>query len=76
MGSNLRWRPSNSGWNSLSREFKLKIREWKGNGHIALTLDGSDIDVLMGMAIGGIKEAQVLIDAIEQYNQIDLEEHY
>ncbi len=73
MSTSLGWKPVSKDYTYLSTELKFAMRKEYGS-FINAVLDTSDIAYLTGLRDAGIDDAQDLIDAIEQHNEIKLEE--
>jgi hypothetical protein len=74
MSSSLQWRPTHSDTDSsLSCALKFALREQYGEP-INVTLTSYDVDYLKGLLHGGIKDAQILLTAIENHKSIDVKE--
>ena len=71
-GSGLQWEPRNNK-RHLSTSLKSALRKHYGTP-VNVMLDAEDIPYLTGLLHAGLEEAQVLIDAIKQYAEIDLKE--
>ena len=74
MSSNLGWIPvktNNYKWLDIDLKFALR-KSW-GNP-VAAKIDCCQLEYLRGLRDAGLKDAQKLIDAIEKYGEIQVEE--
>ena len=82
MSSTLKWMPLRSGEKSLSDELKFILREYFAHQAINVRLDGSHINVLEAIRAACrmdkkvISDCKTLIEAIEKYDTIVVEEVY
>ena len=76
MGSTLYWEPYKANRKSLSDELKNALRERLGTGFRREPLEVENVDFLEGLSCAGIKDAQVLIDAIDKHGGVYVSEEY
>lgn len=75
MTSNLSWRPRHAAGKDLPDDLKFALRKRHADAHLeGQVYDRDDIPYLTGLAHGGVKGAQKLIDAIEKHDEIELME--
>jgi hypothetical protein len=75
MSSNLQWQPLKQNWKDLSSDLKFAMRK-RCHDPIDAILTSYDLLYLEGLRDAGIKDAQVLIEAIEKYDEIQVKENY
>lgn len=72
MSTHLRWRPKGGG-RTLDDDLKRYLRNRYGDP-IKVILTRADLDYLTGLSDAYVTGATKLIDAIEQYEEIEVEE--
>lgn len=75
MSSTLYWRPISKETNSLSTGLKYALQKKYGSSAKA-AMSYDDIPYLEGLVHGGVEDAQELINAIEQHEEIEVWESY
>jgi hypothetical protein len=75
MSSNLTAEPLNRKKKNFGTELKFALRKRYGEP-ICAELSKSHIDYLQGLYDSGIKEAKILIEMIEKYQNIIVKEEY
>lgn len=75
MSSNLYIEPAYREKKSLSTELKFAARKRYGQP-INAKLTESDIAYFQGLVDAGIKDAQIVLDMINQHNEVSFEEQY
>ena len=76
MSSNLYWKPITvTSSRALSVELKLALKKRYGSLN-NMCLEEVDVDYLSGIRDSGIDDADILIEAIRQYGNIELKEIY
>lgn len=69
MSMNLYWQPVVTDANDLDDQLKYAMRK-RWSGHVDVTLNESDASYLQGLRDAGVKDAQVLLDAIAKHGEI------
>ena len=67
MSTNLMWKPKGSG-DCLSKDLRRVICKKYGDGQCTLSFD--DLDYLEGLKDAGVDDADALIDAINDHDEI------
>ena len=71
MSTNLYWLPIKpQKAYDLSTELKFALRNRDNDGHVNEELDDQSLGYLRGLLDAGIKDAEILIDAIDKYGAV------
>ena len=75
MSQTLYWKPTQEYSDYVDDDLKFKLRKYFEVSPIhGQYLNGGDLAFLKGLLIGGVKEAEELIDAINHHGEIELNE--
>ena len=72
MSSTLHWRPVYKEYSSASSDIKFALQKGFDLGPDPIKLGRENLSYLKGLVHGGTPDVQLLIDAIEEHDQIEL----
>lgn len=77
MASRLTWRPANP-YKYAKFTGRTKVKRVLNDefGPFPLVLDHSEVECLKGMIACGLTSLQTIVDAIEKYNLVEIDDRY